>query len=228
MNNLSSITSIEPKMEIGCLSYSNEDRRERMEERFRQTGVPYHIFVSFDHSPKLKRKLEQAKNKSEYRIYDCMANHLSIIQYYYEHTEQEYILVCEDDVLLHKDAKNKLNHAVEEAKIHGLDILLVGCLLPNKPTRQDLYVYNDDLWGTQGYMLSRSYARKLLDKYVYGDDDIEVATFSADWTITKESSKRAYIYPLIFIEEGNSGDNNDIHGRFHQYCHRLHITDEYI
>jgi hypothetical protein len=77
-------------------------------------------------------------------------------------------------------------------------------------------------------MISRQYAKQLLDKYIYNEFDINACVFSADWTITKEAKKRALISPLLFLEEGNSGGDDGPHTPFHRRCKFAHYNDNFI
>lgn len=214
--------------EIGCLCFNNDERQRRMSERFKSLNIPHKIFTSLDYTTHQHHALECASNDHEKRCYSCILNHLSIIRYYYELGVHDVIIVCEDDVYVHKDLALHLPSIIQHFLSNNLDVLLLGCLLPWKHELPGWYSYNDELWGTQCYMLSRSYAKTLLDTYVYNTYDPKTTTFAADWRITKDTKRRAYHYPLLFVEEGNSGDNNDAHHTFHSYCTQLHMSEKYI
>ena len=90
------------------------------------------------------------------------------------------------------------------------------------------YSFNeyDNIWGTQMYMISKKYAKFLIDNFFYEDKirNLKIP-FAADWTITKNGN-RAILYPMIAVEDGNniSGDvNQDI---FHKKCFELNYKPE--
>lgn len=88
--------------------------------------------------------------------------------------------------------------------------------------RTDKYVfhrYSNDLWGTQMYMISREYAKYLLEAYTlqYAIDNIS-KPYSSDWIITKNGN-RAMIYPMIAVEEGPVTSDCEPQSEFHKRCH---------
>jgi len=93
--------------------------------------------------------------------------------------------------------------------------------------------FNNDIWGTQMYMISRENAKKILDKYYVGYlekivTDSSLTPFSADWTITKDGN-RALLYPLLVIEDGKNiydhiGQHNlHYYSYFNNYLEGIHI-----
>ena len=68
------------------------------------------------------------------------------------------------------------------------------------------------------YLISRAYAKFLLDKYT-----IEFALnnldkpYSPDWVITKNGNK-AMLYPMIAVEEGNTKTSHEGQNNFHKRC----------
>lgn len=222
-------------IEFGCLCYKNEVRKERMKARFEALHLPYRIFDTFDYSQNYecanyKRILDSVGDDLHLRrVYSCILNHLFMLQHYYERTTQEYIVVCEDDVMLRWTISHDLPYIIDLMKKQDLDIVLLGCLLPYLPQEPGLHGYAEDLWGTQSYLVNRRYAGELLKRFIYDSSFQPTSlTFAADWVITKLSPKRAFVYPMLCVEEGESGDKNDVHGKFHQRIRDLHCTADYI
>jgi hypothetical protein len=67
--------------------------------------------------------------------------------------------------------------------------------------------YPFDLWGTQMYVLSRKYAKNVIDTYsdifAYAEKaeiDKTMHPLSADWTITKNGN-RALLFPMLAFEK---------------------------
>jgi GR25 family glycosyltransferase involved in LPS biosynthesis len=118
-----------------------------------------------------------------------------------------------------------------------LDILLLGHLatyviddntpgfrrIPISNTPYCYYDYHQETWGTQMYMISRKYAKQILDKYYVGylEKTLEIpdqTPFSADWTITKDG-RRALIYPLLVVEDGKSVYTHWGQQQFHRHSY---------
>lgn len=218
-------------MQVGCLCYMNEERKQRMKKRFDTLSISYLFFDKEDYkytSPQMEL-YNNAKDDHTRRILSCILNHLSIISYYYHlPSSNPYIIVCEDDVMIHQNWNKNISYVIDQMNQFNLDIVLLGCLLPRKHLLPGFYEYDSQLWGTQMYIISREYAKQLLDRFCNPNQiNIEGITFAADWIITKLASKKAYIYPLLAIEEGSSGDNNDIHQRFHYFCNQIHKNEYY-
>jgi GR25 family glycosyltransferase involved in LPS biosynthesis len=101
------------------------------------------------------------------------------------------------------------------------------------------FEYGMDVWGTQMYMLSRRQAQRLLNKYgfptgfapssvSYADEFLANPSafelpFSADWTITKDCSKKYIVYPMLAIEDGLTSYDHDGQTEFHLLAHSAHV-----
>ena len=159
------------------------------------------------------------------RCWSIMYGHLDMLRIFLD-SNKEIAVLCEDDILIRKDFGKNLQYIVQNFKELRLDVLLLGCLCSNKDFRKysnfperiisdysrhefTYYAYDSNpesaVWGTQMYMLHRTQAAFLLEKYSrsYADrtmSDKTLIPFSADWTITKEGEK-AIIYPLVAIED---------------------------
>ena len=205
--------------EIGCLSVGNEERTRRMKERFDLLHIKHKLFTSFTYPSHFESLLNE-------RIYNCMINHLLIIQHYYD-LGCPFIIVCENDVYIDKHLQEGITYVMNQMQRFNYDIILLGCLLSSIPTHPGIFSYNDDQWGTQAYILTHSYASRLLERWNHWTPEDKEGTFAADWTITKSTSNRGLIYPLLFVEEGESGNNHDIHHQFHSYCTSLHYNAAY-
>jgi hypothetical protein len=70
--------------------------------------------------------------------------------------------------------------------------------------------------GSQMYMISRKYAREVLDTYTLAWTHLG-KPFAADWTITK-SGNRAMIYPMLGLEDGGTGSTDAGQIAFHRNC----------
>lgn len=231
---------------IYCLSYNNQERKKTMEERFKFINVDYTFYdgVNFT-DPRIHPD-------SYKQCWSCMYGHLDMIKMFYHDPSINYGIFCEDDIYIHKDFNKFMPNVIKDFKNMKLDVLLLGYLVTVKiesyyngfslKSTNDNYISNlknftyhnftNDIWGTQMYMLSKSNAKNLLDKYgeesnyaIRSLHDSSMTPFSADWTITKDGN-RALISPCLALEDGK-GELSHFGGSYGQYffhkkCHEAH------
>lgn len=219
-----------------CLSYNNVTRRTHMEERFTHLNVNYTFYkgVGVD-----DERLVNCSNGPA----ACMLGHLDMIQNFYDNSEKEFGIFCEDDIYIHKDFNKILPDIIADFKLMSLDILLLGYLInfkinanyasfDLKSNNNDLkYIYHNyptDLWGTQMYMLTKKHAKYILDKYtieyaIRSMSDKNMQPFSADWTITKEGN-RALIYPMLAVEIADKKSGCYGQDIYHEHCKNINYV----
>lgn len=233
-----------------CLSYKNEERKQVLSHSFSQLNINVEFYggVGLD-DPRLSILTEN--NGGAKRPWSCMYGHLDMINKFLNETDKEYGVFCEDDIYLDKNLGNDIPRLVEDFKTMELDVLLLGYLITYKiegyydgfsikhdfsnKTRK-YHNYPGDLWGTQMYMLSRSHAKKLLEKYnnSYAEQSLNpelnanMNPFCSDWTITKEGN-RALVYPMYALEDGKSQYEHGGQHNFHQDCfHKNYNPEQFI
>jgi GR25 family glycosyltransferase involved in LPS biosynthesis len=146
-----------------------------------------------------------------------------MMNHFVNNSNKDYMILCEDDIIIHKDFTKKLPHAIDVMENHKLDILLLGYLcynpvdqysnFPEIKTKHSnetfkILEYNEDSWGTQMFIVTKDHAKKMLSKYYryYAEQTLintSLTPFSSDWLLTKDG-KRALVYPLLVIENGLS------------------------
>lgn len=214
---------------FSCLNYNNVDRKTAMEERFKQLNITCTMYKGVN--PEEDKRFISLPSHANKRVISCMYGHLDMIHAFYYTTDKKYGIFCEDDIYLHKDFSARLfdiiHNDMDEMKI---DILLLGYLFPSKIDNiekntkpYNYYHYGDDLWGAQMYLLTREYAKFVLDKYSesYLEKtliDSTLTPFSADWTITK-NGKRFMVYPMLAVEDGKYKSGDYYQDMFHTNCH---------
>jgi GR25 family glycosyltransferase involved in LPS biosynthesis len=202
-----------------------------MIERFEKINIKCNFYDGVNHDDETIKILVNKYNESIY----CMYGHMNMIHNFYYNTTKSYGIFCEDDIVIHKDFKNKFIDIITNFENLKLDVLLLGYLstfnlsnsYKNKTT--NYYEYPDNLWGTQMYMLSRTSAKAILDIYYNGISYIEkslnnnLPPLSADWTITKYGNRALY-FPLLVIENDDKIYND--HGQY--YLHHYTFVNNYI
>jgi hypothetical protein len=236
-----------------CLSFNNFERKQRMTKLFNSLNISCRMStgVSKD-DPRILKNLDP----SQKRVWSCMYGHLDMIRDFYENSNNNVAVFCEDDIKINKNLKTYLPQIIVDFADLNLDVLLLGYLAEFKikdiykdfslvkelhymkeplPTLKNIkrfkyHNYNETIWGTQMYMISKTYAKFLLDTYSrnYAEISIiyKVCPFSADWIITKKG-KRALMTPIMAIEDGCfDGYKDEFQKKFHENCYKTHFEKE--
>lgn len=209
---------------IYCLSYKYL-KKDKMIRKFSSLGFS-NIYLYDGVDTNDIRINNRNLDENTKKCFSICYGHLDMIREFYTNTSLDIGIFCEDDILIHQKFPEILPTILNDFTKIGLDVLLLGylCYNPIENTSStkicsgidgyDYYNYSHiGTWGTQMYMISRTYAKKLLDIYsiYYADESLKntnMVPFSADWTITKDG-KRGLIYPLLVIED-YSIEYNDI------------------
>jgi hypothetical protein len=213
-------------------SFKNPVREENMRRRFKSEGIDLQFVKPVENAdPRISYAPDNIR-----RIWAVMFNHLDMLSAFLT-SDAEFGIFCEDDIFIRKRLATFLPEIIEKYKRHQLEILLLGYLLPykvaeiraaNDSFREihpnfTFHEYPDDIWGSQMYMLNRETAKRFLETYTL-DYAIRTLTepdltyFSPDWTLTKDSKRRACIYPMLAVEEGKVATSHQGQIDYHQRC----------
>ncbi len=223
------------------MNYKNEERKKRIIERFDKLGFEIKFTKEVDlDDPRLT---PYDISKSEKRIWAIALQHFDGLRDFYYNTDYQYCIGCEDDIYVSKSFSTDITGIIEHFEELKLDILMLGYLLPFKIDnessyhqgyfpilkRTDKYLYQEypnDIWGSQMYLVSRSYAKQLLDKYTpefaFKNPDIP---YNPDWIITKVG-KRALLNPMIAVEEGVNLSDHIGQIDFHKRCFKCNYEED--
>jgi hypothetical protein len=177
-----------------------------------------------------------------------MLGHMDLIHKFYHESDKEFGIICEDDILIHTKLAELLPLIVQKCIDNNIELLLIGYLLPwhinddnnllfNIDENYKLYKYEDHLWGGQMYMVSKTYAKFLLDNYglEYGANSKKYPEkyipYESDWIITKKSINRAMLYPPLCIEDGKQLEKyKNEYGQLicHELSYSLHVNEHFI
>lgn len=229
------------KVSFYCINFNDDARRSKMIERFSS----HHINLEFvkpvyTTDERLDVGSGAAGDGNDItphkRTWSIMLQHLDSIQHFVENTDNEYLILCEDDILISKNMTTDLPNIIENFEELKLDVLLLGYLMhfkldKNTPHAEfpvikeaaadapyTYYGFPYHLWGSQMYLIHRKHAVFLLNKY-----DINYALadlnrpYNPDWTLTKDGV-RAMIYPMIALEEGSTKTDHTGQNCFHKLC----------
>lgn len=233
---------------VYIVSYKNPERKKRMTERFSILNFNNINFVKEVHSNDDRitcfSHLENY-NKIEKRTWSIMLQHLDSIKDFYEnkkYSDYNHCIVCEDDIFISKDFSEK-SDIIKDFESLSLDVLMLGYLLPfkledssyhlahfpiikNINNSYSIHKYPDDIWGTQMYMISRNYAKFILEKFtnLYAYYNLD-KPYNPDWIMTKNGN-RALINPMIAVEEGINLSDCYSQQQYHKTCFETHYNQE--
>ena len=222
-----------------CLSFNDEEKKINMIRRFNQLHIDCILYEGVQHND--SRLINRNLSLSFLREWSCCYGHLDMINDFYLKSDKPYGLFCENDIHIHKDFNIIFSKIMTDFNLLNLDILLLGYLTPfvvdkkhinfnlKRDTRRkppfSYHDYPDNLQGSQMYILSRKYAKNLLDKYykdfadktLYNDNIF----FTSENIITKDGN-RALISPVLAVEEKKNQNE------YHIKCHETHYKKHFF
>ena len=220
------------KTQIYCINFNDPDRRSKMSNRLISIGLtPNFTEPVYDTDPRIE-SVDFAKYPHvNARTSAIMLQHLDSLQLFVETTDAEYCLVCEDDVLISRKFLEEYESVMQKWETLELDVLLLGCLqffrlyvgaawYDHLTTSDDgqlsIFRHPDHLWGSQMYVVSRKWAEYLYKTYTveYAQEHPELP-HNPDWIITK-MGRRAMVYPMLAMEEGETKLGDHSQRNFHQ------------
>jgi hypothetical protein len=219
-------------------SFRNPLRKARMAERFEKEGLK----LEFVEPVEITDTRVIPAHQNQKRTWSIMFNHLDMLKAFLE-SDATYGVFCEDDIYIRKDFKSYLNAIVDGYEKYNLEILLLGYLLPHASAEikvhsdfklldsQLLFLdYTDDLWGSQMYMLNKEIAEKFIRLYtveyaIRAENNPDIPYFSPDWTLTK-IGRRAIVYPMLAVEEGNVVTSHSGQASFHERCTKFNYNPD--
>jgi hypothetical protein len=161
---------------IYCITLKeSEDRQKNFIEQFKRYGVDHKI--NFHISEKFGQVKETLEFEDGFKDKSCEGNksifvaHLKSIKNWYENTDDEYALFCEDDLSLEPveywnftwdDVVENLPDDWECVQLTYTGETFHEGLI--RLQRRRWY-----FWGIQAFLVKRNYAKKLLDTYYKGD-----------------------------------------------------------
>lgn len=223
-----------------CLNFENPENGERMTRIFNQLGIPLTLYPGVPASD--PRMIEGCHLKPT----SIMLGHLDLIEMFLK-TDAPYGLFMEDDLMVHSQLNNFLPGILQQIQDQGIQCLLLGYMMPFHLQVGDRQGYSfvdypDEsnrsqplsIWGAQLYILERSYAKKVIEKYGDGSylkeslKDPSLLPFASDWTITKEASRRAFIYPPLAMENWENRSILNEGNQAQQMTYKIYGTPEFL
>ena len=217
---------------IYIINCHNEERKKRMTQRFNKLNIKptFNCFTDIS-------GIEQKYNITLTTPDKVMLSHMDCIQKFYD-SGKSLGIICEDDIYIHKNFNEEIEKVITFINQDNYDILLLGYLLNYKPpyhyhnlittfNNYKVYDFNKELWGAQMYMLTRKYAKYLLDHFPIEWKLKNINNpWSPDWIITK-NGKRAMIYPMLAVEEGETSCGCECGDKiYHRDCKNIQYDNK--
>lgn len=231
---------------IYCLNFRNEDKRQRMVQRFRTLGLEIHKDVWFVEGvswddPSILPSPSELAQANELGLWNPLGwgawhGHLKMLQQFVN-SGSELGVTMEDDVMISTNLVQELEQVVNDFQNLNLDVLMLGYLVVDKLDTQyesilrtpnfNYMRYPMEIFGLQMTLMTRSHAQYVLDNFGPGSEMYKsflsqpgAHHYIPDWIITKYGN-RAMVYPMLAIEEhgGGRGWPDDGHARFHEWCY---------
>lgn len=229
--------------EFYCVSYNSPERAKQMTDRFAKMDISLNIHtgVQMD-DPRLAYTNDIARK----RVNSVFYGHIDNLANFYK-TGKKYGFTSEDDVHISKELANRLPTIIRDFETMKLDVLLLGYMtlypikdwwtgyhfkFPYDENREYQYHwYPDNQWGIHLAMFSRDYAKHILDTFT--DDYAERALHdpsmrppNPDWSLTKHTSERALMYPMMAVEDGKGNYDHYGQGEYHRNSHKANYNPD--
>lgn len=206
---------------------SESKRRNDISKDFDSEGIN---FIFFDAINGHKLKVTQYET-SERQTYNrkltsgeigCYLSHVSVITDFLK-SEDDYLIVYEDDVSLCRGYGNKLKVALNNLDYHSLDILLLGyrneyvsiwgAMVCGKVKLKRFCDYG---WGAHSYLITKLAAKKIVDDFSEPLIPFDCITggYSNRYIDLKNNYFKIFAYPekIVTLNEENS-EVSTIEGR---------------
>jgi len=223
---------------IYVVNFKDDERKSRMSERFSKNGLYTHYVPGvITTDPRIDPYDIPIFQK---RSWSVLFQHLDSCRHFYENTSADYAIICEDDVYISNQLKQRMPEIIAGFQENQLDILLLSYLWPypnvggqhfeeiSRTEHHAFHRYPNDLWGAHMYMISREHAKVMLDKFTpeYAFSCVGTSSpFCSDWQITKFGN-RALISPVLGVEEGEVKTDHQGQIEYHRVCSAAHYNPD--
>ncbi|MFZ9740740.1 MAG: WavE lipopolysaccharide synthesis family protein [Candidatus Nanopelagicaceae bacterium] len=172
------------------------DRQKTLESQFKKFGID-------TFSPLLSKRFAETDDEvfgSQVHILDngtkgCVASHIKMIKKWYDETDEEYGFFCEDDISLESVQYWDFSWEQFIEKIpEDIDCVQLYCIRKGqKPVLFESRWQTD--WSVTAYILTRDYAKKIIDQYYISDSKFNLEVYDTGWYPMPEN--------VLFYGHGN-------------------------
>lgn len=145
------------------------DRRQELEKQFSDFGISVNSIIS----KRFSESDDKVSGKYLHTLNDgtkgCCVSHLKAIKYWYENTDDNYGFFCEDDLSLETVYLWNFTWIdFIETIPEDAECVQLFTIRDNYNTFQLRERYWDD-WGVTAYIITRDYAKKIIDTFIKDD-----------------------------------------------------------
>lgn len=172
------------------------DRQKSLENQFKKFGVT-------NFSPLLSKRFSEENDEvfgSQVHILDdgtkgCVVSHIKMIKKWYDETNEEYGFFCEDDLSLESLQYWDFTWDEFVERIpENIDCVQLYCIRKGqKPVLFESRWQTD--WSVTAYILTRDYAKKIIDQYYVSDSEFNLEVYDTGWYPMPEN--------VLFYGHGN-------------------------
>ena len=166
---------------INCVSLEESTaRRESLSSQFAAYGLTPNYLLSKRYSEGKDIVFGTSVHTVDEKIIACTVSHLKMIKKWYDITDEEYGFFCEDDLSLETvpywnftfhDFMQHLPSDWEAVQLCVIRDSFIN-MLPETTNINSLRERHLDDWSVTAYILTRNYAKKLIDQYIFQLKDI--------------------------------------------------------
>lgn len=205
-----------PNPEVYCISHINsKDRRDILLESFKNSMFSEpKILISTDEDYKSNKFIGNFTGYIDDRGCSITASHLKMIKHWYDNSNEKYALFLEDDVSL---ITTKYWNFTWEDFMDNLPInwgcIQLMCIREDELNNSDMLFrkrksdWGSTDWGATAYIMTREYAKKVIDDYCLGDNEFNLTIKRYDLIPIVENViydlETTYVIPL-FVEDPNA------------------------
>jgi FkbM family methyltransferase len=186
----------------------SQDRRDNLVKQFENYGVTDLVPII---SKRFAESNDVVTGKYLHQLNDgttgCCVSHLKAIKHWYENTDDSYGFFCEDDISLEPvdywnfTWEEFINKLPEDAECVQL------LIIRNEFDTYDLRERYWDDWGATAYIITRDYAKKIIDNYIREDSyHLEIPNSEVMPLIENILFTNGKVYAMpLFVEDTNFG-----------------------
>lgn len=199
-------------------NYNNSDMTEINMQRY-SAIVGKDVYANNWLTPYANIELEQTE-RNKYRLYHyqltmggigCFLSHYNLMKQLIDDPKNDYYFIMEDDIVFSKNTFHTVNHSFFNAPTDW-DMLLFGYirLVKNTNISNTDFIKLNSFWGTQGYVISKKGAKKLVDEVDANKIDGQIDAYLSRMIQQDKINIYAYKIPLITTFESISDIQNQL------------------
>jgi len=134
----------------------------------------------------------------------CFLSHLTLAKQLVNDSDAEYYIIFEDDLIFKHNTLNEIHNYLLDAP-KDWDVILLSSLRKIKYTEVGQFFKPEGFWGTQGYIINKKGAKKLVKEVEKNKIDAQIDAYMS--RMIQEYKLNLYITNKHLIDLTNSGSD---------------------